>query len=151
MYCNVDQWIEIRRRLLNAYLTGTVDDDVYKAKTNELKAEVANVDATLAQLGDVDPARGELAVNLFDWTQKAADVWRGSNNAVRRRILDSVCLNRIVGDVNLCLEKRKPFGIFAEQPLLKNSRENKTSFELFLGPFATWKPAHWNLAVSCNS
>lgn len=88
MYCNVDQWIEIRRRLLNAYLTGTVDDDIYKAKTNELKAEVANVDATLAQLGDVDPARGELAVNLFDWTQKAADVWRGSNNAVRRRILD---------------------------------------------------------------
>lgn len=110
---------------LDCVLTGTVDDDVYKAKTNELKAEVANVDATLAQLGDVDPARGELAVNLFDWTQKAADVWRGSNNAVRRQILDTVCLNRTVGDLTLCLEKRKPFDVFAERPLLKNSRDDR--------------------------
>ena len=112
-------------RLLNAYLAGTVDEDVYKAKTNELKAEVANVDTTLAQLGDLDPARGELATNLFDWTQKAADVWRGSNNAVRRRILDSICLNRTVSDVTLVLEKRKPFGDFAERPLLKNSRGDR--------------------------
>jgi site-specific DNA recombinase len=125
-------------RLLNAYLSGTVDEDVYKAKTNELKAEVANVDATLAQMGKVDPARGELAVNLFDWTQKAAEVRRGSNNAVRRGILNSVCLNRTVGDVNLCLEKRKPFGIFAERPLLKNSRDGKTPLELFLVGLQGW-------------
>jgi hypothetical protein len=79
----------------------------------------------MAQLGDVDPARGEMAVNLFDWTQKAADVWRGSNSAVRRQILDSVCLNRTVGHLTLCLEKRKPFDIFAERPLLKNSRDDR--------------------------
>ena len=104
---------------------GIDGEDIDKAKTNELKAEVANVDATLAQLGDLDPARGELATNLFDWTQKAADVWRGSNNAVRRRILDSICLNRTVSDVTLVLEKRKPFGDFAERPLLKNSRGDR--------------------------
>jgi len=116
-------------RLLNAYLAGTVDEDVYKAKSNELKAETANVDATLGQLGDVDPARGELAVTLFDWTQKAAEIWRGSNNTVRRQILDSVCLNRIAGDLSLCLEKRKPFDVFAERLVLKNSREDCRSFE----------------------
>lgn len=109
-------------RLLNAYLSGTVDENVYKAKTGELKAEVANVDATLAQLGDIDPACGKFAVSLFDWTQKAADVWRGSNNTVRRQILDSLCLNRTVSDVTLVLQKRKPFDIFAERPLLKDSR-----------------------------
>ncbi len=115
----------MQNRLLNAYLAGTVDEDVYKAKTNELKAEAATTEEALAQLGDVDPARGELAVNLFDWTQKAAEVWRGSNNAVRRQILDSVCLNRTVGDLTLCLEKRKPFDVFAERPLLKNSRDDR--------------------------
>jgi len=30
-------------------------------------------------------------------------------------------------------------------------RENKTSFELFIGPFERWKPGDWQLAASCNS
>ena len=101
-------------RLLNAYLAGTVEEVVYKAKSNELKAEAAKADETLAQLGDVDPARAETALALFDWTQNAAEIWRGSNNAVRREILDSVCLNRTLTDVNLDATKRKPFDVFAK-------------------------------------
>ena len=54
-------------RLLNAYLAGTVDEVVYKAKSNELKSEAAKTDESLAQLGDVGPARGETALALFDW------------------------------------------------------------------------------------
>src|SRR5690606_4741931 len=100
----------------------TVEEIVYKAKSAELKAEAASTDETLAQLGDVDPARGKLAVALFDWTQTAAATWRGSNNAVRREILDLVCLNRTLGDVNLVTQKRKPFDILAEGLDLKNSR-----------------------------
>lgn len=80
------------------------------------------MDETLAQLGDVDPARGELAVNLFDWTQKAADVWRDSNNAVRWQILDSICLNRTVGDVTLVPTMRKPFDVLAEGLISEKSR-----------------------------
>lgn len=109
-------------RLLNAYLTGTVEEMVYKAKSNELKAEMAKTDEALVQLGDTAPAGGETALALFDWTQRAADVWCGSNNPVRREILDCVCLNRTLGNVSLCLEKRKPFDVFAEGLDLKNSR-----------------------------
>ena len=109
-------------RLLNVYLTGSIEEITYKSKTNDLKSEAAKTDEALAKLGDMDPARGELAVTLFDWTQRAADVWRGSNNAVRREILDAVCLNRCLNDVNLVLTKRKPFDEFAEGPFLKNSR-----------------------------
>jgi site-specific DNA recombinase len=111
-------------RLLNAYLAGTVEEAVYKAKSNELKVEAATTDEALAQLGDVDPARGKTALALFDWTQRAADVWRGSNNAVRRQILDAVCLNRTLGHVKLVATKRKPFDVFAEECDLKNSRGN---------------------------
>ena len=114
--------VNMQDRLLNAYLTGTIEEMVYKVKSNELKSEAAKTDEALDKLGDVDPARGELAVTLFDWTQRAADVWRGSNNAVRREILDAVCLNRCLNDVNLVLQKRKPFDDFAERPFLKNSR-----------------------------
>src|SRR5262245_40262973 len=74
-------------RLLNAYLAATVDVDAYKAKSHELKAEAAKADESLAQLGNVANGRGDTAVALFDWTQRAGETWRGSNNAIRRDIL----------------------------------------------------------------
>ena len=108
-------------RLLNTYLTGTVEEVVYKAKSNELKSEVARVDEALAQLGDVDPAYGDVALALFEWTQNAVEIWRGSNNAIRREILDAVCLNRTLTDVNLSATKRKPFDVFAKGLEIKKS------------------------------
>ncbi len=114
--------VTMQDRLLNAYLAGTVEEVVYKAKTNELKAEQARNEEALAQLGDVDPARGETALALFDWTQNAAEIWRGSNNRIRREILDAVCLNRTLTDLNLNATKRKPFDILAKGLEIKNSR-----------------------------
>lgn len=116
-------------RLLNAYLAGTIDEATCKAKSAELKAEVTKAEEALAQLGDVDPARGETALAVFDWTQKAAEIWRGSNNAVRREILDAVCLNRTLSDVSLDATKRKPFEVLAEGLDLESSRGDCRSFE----------------------
>ena len=87
----------------------------------------------------MDPASGEKAMALFDWTQQAAEMWRGSNNTIRREILDLVCLNRTLGDVSLELVKRKPFDVFAERLNLKNSRDNKTPLELFLAGVRGWE------------
>jgi hypothetical protein len=112
-------------RLLNAYLAGTVEEDVFNAKSNELKAEAAKAGEALAQMGDAAPGRGETALALFDWSQRAADLWRGSNNSLRREILDSVCLNRTLSDVSLVTTKRKPFDVFAERPSLENSRGDR--------------------------
>jgi hypothetical protein len=109
-------------RLLNAYLAGTVEEAVYKAKSAELNGEAAKADEALAQLGDADPKRGETAVAVFDWAQHAAETWRGSNNALKREILDSVCLNRTLGDVNLYTTKRKPFDVFVEGLISTDSR-----------------------------
>ena len=112
-------------RLLNAYLAGTVDEAAYKAKSAELRGESAKADEALAELGDVDPSRGQTAIAVFDWAQHAAQTWRGSNNAMKREILDSVCLNRTLGDVNLYTTKRKPFDVFAERPEMRNSRGDR--------------------------
>ncbi len=57
--------------------------------------------------------------------QRAADIWRGSNNAVRREILNAVCLNRTLTDVNLDATKRKPFDVFAKGLEIKNSRGDR--------------------------
>ena len=112
-------------RLLNAYLAGTVEEVVFKAKSNELKGEAAKVGEALAHVGEATPARGETALSIFDWSQRAAETWRGSNNALRREILDSVCLNRTLGDVSLVTTKRKPFDVFAERLNLENSRGDR--------------------------
>ena len=100
-----------------------MDDVQYQAKSQELKAEATQTEATLGQLQAIDPRSGQTAVKLFDWTQNAAEIWRGSNTTTRRRILDLICLNRTAGDLSLCLEKRKPFDVFAERLNLKNSRD----------------------------
>ncbi|MFN5900968.1 MAG: hypothetical protein ACK48Y_25800 [Planctomyces sp.] len=98
----------------------------FKAKTAELKADTARV--TEAQ-GNVDPTRGTDVLTVYDWSQKAAKIWRGSNTAVRRQILDSICLNRQVSDVTLVTTKRKPFDFFAERLDLKKNRGECASFE----------------------
>jgi hypothetical protein len=101
-------------RLLNAYLAGTVDEAAFKAKSAEFKSEVARLDESLADTADGQASRAETAVAAFDWAQRAADTWRGSNIALKREILDSVCLNRTLSDVSLVTVKRKPFDALAE-------------------------------------
>jgi site-specific DNA recombinase len=114
--------VAMQDRLLNAYLAGTVDDDAFKAKTAELKADTARVTEEIDAQGNVDPTRGPDVLAVYDWSQKAAKIWRGSNTAVRRQILDSICLNRQVSDLTLVTTKRKPFDFFAERLDLKKSR-----------------------------
>lgn len=109
-------------RLLNAYLAGTVDEAIYRAKTAELGSELRAIEEALERLGDCDPGRAATALAAFNFSQRAADIWRGSNNAVRREILDSVYLNRMLSDVTLVTTKRKPFDVLAERPVLKKSR-----------------------------
>lgn len=58
----------------------------------------------------------------------------------RQRVLDE---KEMLVSVNLCRRMRTN--------LRYKSRENKTSFELFIGPFERWEPSDWRLAASCNS
>jgi hypothetical protein len=63
-----------------------------------------------------------VALAIFDWSQEAAQTWLGSNKALRREILDTVCLNRRLSDVSLDLEMRTPFRELAERRVLRESR-----------------------------
>ena len=107
---------------MNAYLSGTIDDETFRGKSGELQHEAAKGQEALDNLGHFDPDRGDAALAILDWSQNAAEIWRGSNNVQKRDILDSVCLNRTLSDVNLVTQKRKPFDILAERPLSKESR-----------------------------
>lgn len=109
-------------RLLNVVLAGTVGEGVFQARSAWLRGEGTRVEEAIEELGEIGPDRGEAALAVFDWSQNAAEVWRSSNSAVRREILDCLCLNRTLSDVSLCTVKRKPFDILAEGPVCSLSR-----------------------------
>ncbi|MBI5724307.1 MAG: recombinase family protein [Planctomycetes bacterium] len=109
-------------RLLNAYLAGDVDADSFQKKSASLKTDLARCRDNLERCRDIDAARGDNAIRVFDWSQQAADLWRGSNNTERREILETICLNRTLSDVTLCTEKRRPFNVLAERPSCQSNR-----------------------------
>lgn len=109
-------------RLLNVYLAGGVEEPTFQAKSAELKSESMKVEEAIETLCDIDSTHGDAALAVFDWCQNAAEIWRGSNSAQRREILDSVSLNRSLSDVTLVTTKRKPFDVLAEGPLSEKNR-----------------------------
>ncbi len=109
-------------RLLSLYLKGHVDAGTYQDKSTMLRGQILEVEEGISSCRDIDPACGDLAVKAFDFTQRAAEVWRSSKIAGKQRILRSISLNRTVSDTTLCMEKRKPFSILAERLPVRTSR-----------------------------
>lgn len=112
-------------RLLNAYLADTIDEATLRAKSDDLKGGMARVTEALEGVTRLDEGAIDRAMALFDFAQHAVELWRGSNSAARREILDAVSLNRTLSDVTLCIQKRKPFDLLAGGLVLKKSRSDR--------------------------
>ncbi len=109
-------------RLLNGYLAGTIDEEAFNTKSGELRQEIEHVERQLDEAGSFDTSYGDMALSVFDFSQNLASLWRGSNYAIRREILECVSSNRSISDVSLYVVKRKPFDFLAERPFLKKTR-----------------------------
>jgi len=92
-------------RLLDVYLSGDIDEATYDGKSTQLKREIALAEESLAKHEATTSADRQTALRIFDWTQNAAELWRRSNNGLKREILETVCLNRQLSDVTLYLPK----------------------------------------------
>ncbi len=109
-------------RLLNSHLAGTIDEPMFQLKSVDLKSQLEEVERQLDEANELDPAFGQAALAVYDFSQNLPEIWRGSNSAQKRAILECVSLNRTVSDVSLVLTKRRPFDFFAERPLLRKTR-----------------------------
>ncbi|QNN24720.1 recombinase family protein [Planctomycetales bacterium ZRK34] len=123
-------------RLLNGYLAGTIEEAVFQLKSADLKSQTAEVERQLDEAEEFDPAFGQAALSVFDFSQNLLEIWRGSNSARKRTILECVSLNRMLGSASLVLTKRKPFDFLVERPFLKKSRGDWRKLE----PAATVQP-----------
>ena len=109
-------------RLLDGYLAGMIDEAAFQATSAHLRRELAEVEELMEKNNCIDPDAPVRAVAVFDFSQNLVEIWRGSNSAKKRQILESVSLNRHVDDVTLVLEKRKSVDFLVERPFLKDGR-----------------------------
>ncbi|MFW6032206.1 MAG: recombinase family protein, partial [Phycisphaeraceae bacterium] len=117
--------INMQERLLNGYLAGSIDEQTFQIKSLDLKTQIEEVERQLGEADKFDPACGEAALATFEFSQNLVEIWRGSNLAKKRDLLEMVSLNRKVSDVTLVLEKRKPFDFLVERPFLQKSRGDR--------------------------
>lgn len=117
--------VELERqseRLLSVYLEGHLDAGTYQDRSASLQGQIREVESGLSACGDLDSSCRDLAIRVFDFTQKAVELWRGSKIGGKQRILRAASLNRTLSDVSLCLEKRKPFSLLTERLPVLSSR-----------------------------
>ena len=70
----------------------------------------------------------------FDFSQKAADLWHGSNFGVKRDILNCLCSNRTLTHETLTLTRRKPFDVLVEGRFLRDGGERWIRTTVGRGP-----------------
>ena len=112
-------------RLLSLYLEGHLDAGTYQDRSTALLGQIRELENGLSAFGDLDPACRDLAIRVFDFTQRAVEVWRGLRMTGKQRIVRAISLNRTLSDVTLCLEKRKPFSLLAERLPVRTSRGDR--------------------------
>lgn len=112
-------------RRLYAFLAGANDEATFNAKQAALRDELAVLEAILSQVATADPADVRAALAIFEFSQKVPEIWRGSKMDQKREILESVSLNRMLGDVTLVVEKRKPFDELAKRPSVTSNRDDR--------------------------
>ncbi len=116
----------MKDRLLNAFLAGTIDEQTFRTKTADLKRDLDDVDRNMEEAGNANATGGDTALSVFDFSQNIVGIWRGSNFRGRREILECVSSNVALSDVSLMVAKRKPFDFLAERPLLENGEGSGT-------------------------
>jgi DNA invertase Pin-like site-specific DNA recombinase len=109
-------------RLLNLRMLEEINADTFATKNRELRDRTADLQL---EIETCDRGRNEtidIAVKAFELSQSLRDKWVTADYAAKRRILEIVCLNCSLVDVNLCVTMRKPFGLLAKGLVTKDSR-----------------------------
>jgi hypothetical protein len=101
-------------RLLNGYTLGLIETEEFSSKSTEFRDRIH---ALTTQVDAVDRRReehAELAVKVFELSQRLDTSWVTADYAAKRRILNIICLTFSLVDVSLVPTWRRPFGLVAE-------------------------------------
>lgn len=114
-----------RDRLLDAFLSGTIDKETYEKKAFEIKAELEHVQQDLSAETKVNAEYIEVIEAAFNLSQKAAETWQRSNWTVKRELLEIFSLNRELSVSSLDLTWNKLFELLANSADFKDGRGDR--------------------------
>ena len=109
-------------RWLNLRMLEEINADTFASKSRDLRDREAELKL---EIDVADRGRHEtidIAVKAFELSQSLRAKWVTADYAAKRRILEIVCLNCTLDDVNLCATMRKPFDLLAKGLVSKDSR-----------------------------
>lgn len=100
-------------RLLDAFISGTVEKAIYDKKALDIRDEVERIKQE--ELGEcrVNESFIETAEAVFNLTQNAAETWLNSNWPVKRELLEIFSLKCELNDATLSITWNKPFCFIA--------------------------------------
>ena len=117
--------VRLQAQLLNLRLLEEINADTYAEKARELRDEEAELRLEIERCSRGRNETIDIAVKAFELSQSLRAKWVTADYAAKRRILEIVCLNCSLDDVNLCATMRKPFDLVAKGLVSKDSRADK--------------------------
>jgi len=101
-------------RLYDARMDGELDEEAFKAKEGEYRANIAEIKALLNGLGKVNPNWYENASKTLELSNRLYPQYLKSKHEGKAAILKFVASNYTFVDATIVPTYRKPFGILAE-------------------------------------
>ncbi|QDT57079.1 hypothetical protein Pan44_51450 [Caulifigura coniformis] len=101
-------------RLLNLRIEDQIEEPTFLRKQTELRDRLASIKLQTDVLDRSHDETADLAVKVFELSQTLREKWLTADYAVKRRILEIVCLNCTLIDATLCPTIRKPFDVLVE-------------------------------------
>ena len=96
----------------------------FSAQNTEFRDRIPAVQHGLGE-GNVRQERVGLAQKVFELSQNLMERWVSANYAIKRQILEMLCLNFRLDGVTLVPEWRKPFDLLAEGLFVQSSQGDR--------------------------
>lgn len=112
-------------RLLNLRLHEEITADTFAVKQTELRDQTANLKLQIDALDRHHDENADIAVKAFELSQNLRAKWLTADYVAKRRILEILCLNFRLIDVNLVPEMRKPFDVLAKGLISEKCRGDR--------------------------
>ena len=95
-------------------MDGVIDRVEYTRKKNELQEKKLDVRSRLEAVSDADDSFKECLIALISLASEAHTLFKGSNTAKKRKLINDVFSNLSLKGESLCYSLKKPFDQFVK-------------------------------------
>jgi site-specific DNA recombinase len=114
-----------QEKLLNMRLADEIDGEVFSRKSVELRDRAARLVLKIEGNNRQGNEYEDVAVKTFELSQSLRERWVTADCAIKRQILETLCLNCTLENTNLVATLRSPFEVLRKYPVEKIGRGDR--------------------------